>query len=387
MKFLIESFTEFTKRIQKMNELIEYNNGLDKNDMDKIYFISLKGKLYLLEDYDDIPDDIKTEIFNDTNINIENEDVIFVLSKEYNILCGYVEDDYLYIFRGNNHSYRLDSKDVLKVKQHFKCKYVNYTDSNYGDVINRESIRYVYHGTDYESAVAISKEGIKRNHYNKNHDISNNEYIYFSSDLYVALYQSMIKAKNNKTLPAIIRIDYSKLDKDLFIEDFDVIGDNYNNLENFFHIYPNLINSTYMKYRNKEGKIGDFAKNISDKLGVYGYKGDINPQRIEDIIMIDNDELLQSYIQKEQHGEDYDFKDKLNDVYNQTLDDYESISFTYVSKSEIGNYIDDNNDTCDNCNGFGVETCIYCDGGDEDCEECNGTNDITCTDCDGTGVK
>jgi hypothetical protein len=56
----------------------------------------------------------------------------------------------------------------------------------------------------------------------------------------------------------------------------------------------------------------------------------------------------------------------------------------YVLK--VYNEPDYEQESCDDCNGYGRESCDSCNGdGDVECDECEGTGELECSSCDGSG--
>jgi hypothetical protein len=56
----------------------------------------------------------------------------------------------------------------------------------------------------------------------------------------------------------------------------------------------------------------------------------------------------------------------------------------YVLK--VYNEPDYEQESCDDCNGYGRESCDSCNGdGDVECDECEGTGQLECSSCDGSG--
>jgi hypothetical protein len=56
----------------------------------------------------------------------------------------------------------------------------------------------------------------------------------------------------------------------------------------------------------------------------------------------------------------------------------------YVLK--VYNEPDYEQESCDDCNGYGRESCDRCNGdGDVECDECEGTGELECSSCDGSG--
>jgi hypothetical protein len=106
------------------------------------------------------------------------------------------------------------------------------------------------------------------------------------------------------------------------------------------------------------------------------------------IIQLKRDDMVTLFLSKLSNG------DKVKVAYATyfLLKDFNEIEIKNIINNlryyvlKVYNEPDYEQESCDDCNGYGRESCDSCNGdGDVECDECEGTGELECSSCDGSG--
>lgn len=275
----IKRFNEFI-----LNELYVHKNSDELNDKK---FLLYKENLWIFDEDEwiDLYEDINKALGKDILTDDYDDSMTTIREEYFYILIGYISNDVIYLegsgdFRESEHS-----PDLFKLKKELNLPIrINYDDhgSIYQNTLNvnvfKEKLenRKFYHGTSLNFLRSILKTGLKPNEDVTNYEFVNHrDKIFFTLNKEKALFHAINAARYNKSFPIIIEFkvpDVSKLviDYDLAVQIYGSKSDIVKNLD-----YDRF---TKIKSDNK-----GYLKDITNKIGVFGYKGRIPVSHITDI--------------------------------------------------------------------------------------------------------
>ena len=328
---------KYIKRFNKweiINEL--YVHTSDKEDLDGKYFILYKKDLWIFDDNEWEDNEIWEEVNDSTDSLLFNSDLYSSLqevsSEHAYILTGQIEGGYILLNGGENFRHSKSSPDLIKLKKEINLPIkVNYRKGIYLDGDGEHIVNelgelkdvHFYHGTSTKYLKEISKKGIRPMAQNTNFKkIKHRDKIFFTSNIEKALFHANTTALNTQSFPIILKFkvpDTSKLviDYDVSIDFYGVENDQNDHLG-----YSDIHRGTGGYSRGKSIIDDSEDINISNKLGIFGYKGRIPPSHIEvlfdSIILSRNvyllDDELKEYYYTEELTYESDIWDHFSDV-------------------------------------------------------------------------
>lgn len=173
--------------------------------------------------------------------------------------------------------------------------------------------RRFYHGTSLNFLPQILQKGLMPTRHTNYAGVNHNNKIFFTLNLETAQFHSMNAALQNKSFPIIVELkipDASKL-----IVDYDLARDVYGDKSK---IMKHLDYHKFHKGAENDG-IG-YKKDITNKIGIYGYIGRIPVTYVQDI-WID----LYTY-------------SNYQDIFNPELGEYDSESDVWSEFSDVSDW-------------------------------------------------
>ena len=245
-------------------------------------------------------------------------DSMVTLREQYpNIIKGEIENNIIVLtdYNGLRHSEHSDDLRKLSKELGMGIK-VNH---NTGSYLQNEEDLYVfpekkklsnrtfYHGTCLKYLKDILNTGIKPVQHSNFESINHENKVFFTLNQEKAVFHSYQSAKKNNSFPIIIELkvpDVSKL-----VVDYDLAGDIYGDGHDIMNDlgYSNI--ETYFK---KSGI--DYEKDITNKIGIYGYLGRIPVTHIQNIWMDLNSFQDLQYIFNPNYGEG-NIEEQLDDLH------------------------------------------------------------------------
>lgn len=322
----------------KLNELFVHKNKRIK---------SLNGKNFILYKKDlwifDEEEWVKKKIYSSLNqaygkniTTVDLHDSLTTIKEEHlDILYGRIDDNVIYIeneFRHSEHSedlFKLKTELGLNIK--LRYSHGNYMDKESELDINIEKKklqdRKFFHGTSLNFLPEILKKGLIPTKHTNYKQIIHEDKIFFTLNIEKSLYHAFHSAQINKSFPIIIELKVPDINK--LIVDYDLAKKVYGD-------YSDITNKHgYDEFDTKFKEEGiDYKKDITNKIGVYGYIGRIPVSFIQDIwIDLTTYRNLQNYFNPEL-GEG---------VFDETIwDDFEDVQYwDEVDKNQILRIIED----------------------------------------------
>lgn len=271
---------KYLKRYVDMINELKVHNILDDN---YDTFIYCKGDLFVFEesDWSKISEEI-LESLSTKGVSTKWVDTDYFNYYEFeeilDLIVGGIEDNYLHI-QGGDYRNSTDSADIKKILKELNLKGVKVinTEPETGeeDHFTDEEGKY-YHGTCLKFLNNIYKKGIQPNDISNFGDIKTKGMVFFTSNYEKAVWHSKKAASVNNSYPCVIELRVP--DKSKMIVDFDLANAYYSDDSKIKDIgyEPNK-----NRYRNNY----DTKRDISNKIGVFGYKGRIPSNHIDKAII------------------------------------------------------------------------------------------------------
>lgn len=281
----IKKFQEYLK----VNEL--YVHKKKKEDLEGKHFILFQKDLWVFseEEWE------KKKYYNALNkaygkkiASADLWDTVQSIQESYfDILTGKIEDGTIYIeLRGSDFRHSEHSDDLFKLKSElnmpvkvrfYSGQYMDKEEEAYLDIEKKKlEQRKFYHGTCLKFLPQILKNGLIPTPHTNYKDIEHENKIFFSLNIEKAQYHAFHAAKINESFPIIVELripDVSKL-----IVDYDLARDVYGDDS---EIMKDLGYDEFNKGYKRSGM--GYKKDITNKIGVYGYIGRIPATYLQDI--------------------------------------------------------------------------------------------------------
>ncbi|MFM2392115.1 MAG: Vibrio phage, partial [Bacteroidota bacterium] len=205
----------------------------------------------------------------------------------FDVLTGRIEDGTIYIdlsgsdFRHSEHStdlIKLKNELDMPVKVRFNSgRYMEKEEELDVDVAKKKlANRRFFHGTSLNFLPQILQKGLTPTDHTNYKYIEHDNKIFFTMNLEKAQYHAFNAAQINKSFPIIVELripDVSKL-----VVDYDLARDVYGDKSK---IMKQLGYSKFNKGYERDGM--GYKKDITNKIGIYGYVGRIPATYIKDI--------------------------------------------------------------------------------------------------------
>lgn len=283
----------------KLNELYVHK---EVEDLEDSKFILYKKDLFIFDE--STWSETIESLIHDSNLNFDfsNIDDMYTSLNELkeerpDIIIGYISNNTAYI-ETFEHSHSEHSDDIKKLSQELKMTIkFKYFDDMSGGYDNDQFItrnieqkklkdRIFYHGTCLKFLESILSKGLIPTKDTNFSGIDHNNKIFMSLNIEKAVFHAHHAAKTQNSFPIIISFkvpDTSKL-----IPDYDLTRDVYGDKSDIMKKY------NYDKIKTglsvKRGIGYGSNKDITNKIGIYGYLGRIPASMIGDI-WIDTDTL------------------------------------------------------------------------------------------------
>lgn len=272
-------------RLKYINELINHNKQDDYNDTS---FVLYKSDVWFFTEkqFKKIKLEL-TKVFNnkiDLSYTSNIHDLIDALIEFPLILCGYIRNNEV-IIQSSDFSHSFNSSDVKKLYNIVKLPiYVINHDGDEKQLLDisktYDKDTIYYHGTCLKFLPDILKYGIKPKDF-ANYDVNHTDKIFFTTDLNKANFHGLTTSINNKSFPIIVA--FKVPDSDKLIPDYDlaitVYGKEHDIIKKHeydkFDLAKDYGNEPNLKY----------DRNITNKIGVFGYLGRIPTSFIVDIFI------------------------------------------------------------------------------------------------------
>lgn len=280
----IKKFEEYNK----INELFIHKNKRIKT-LDNKFFILYKKDLWIFDENEWI----KKKIYNVLNkaygkiiASDSLEDTLIEIQESfYDILCGYIKNKTIFLKISGDFRHSEHSDDLFKLEKELKMPIkLNYHTGIHLEVeeeldINTEKKklqnRTFYHGTCLKFLNKILKIGITPTKHSNYNIINHIDKIFFTLNLEKANLHAFNSSKKNNSFPIIISFNVPDINK--LIPDFDLAIDAYGSNSEVSKT------SNYHKFNNTTNSKMNYNKDITKKIGIFGYKGRIPPSHINDI--------------------------------------------------------------------------------------------------------
>jgi hypothetical protein len=344
-----------------INELvIQTPIKLKKKNLDGKIVVSFRGKVWLLEDNDDL-DETKsalTQIGTAISNYYKKGNVVWVkdlsdlewLPEKYpDVIIGKIEDNHLEItspyMRHSANS--VDMKKLLKTLD-LEALRVSYTNNITDDTIDFEEkpSDIFYHATNIKYMRSIIKKGLLPRQYtdapSSYEDIEHYDKIFLTTKLDNVYYQALTQLHSIGNFPVILEL--SVPDKTKLVVDYDLAVD-------FMLDHPETDRLGYKEiyYDVNRGVKNLFnadkpsieMKNIQHRLGIFGYMGRIAPSFIKWVYI--NRDAYREYALQEVIGGDDDIDIGLmKDWVKLSL--YELLEFMIIVEDELNTDYDEEYD-------------------------------------------
>lgn len=309
---------------KKTNELYVHNKS---KDLDDKYFILYQKDLWLFTKDEWISKKYYNVLNKAYGKRIASVDLYGtfnnIVEKYLDILSGKIINDIIYIeldnhtFRHSEHSddlYKLKSELDMPIKLSFRSG-INMDNEEELDInIEKKKIknRTFYHGTSLNFLPQILKVGISPTKHTNYPKINHNNKIFITLNMEAAYSYAFHSAMKNGSFPIILEVKVPDIDK--LIVDYDLGRDVYGDGSNIMRdLDYNKFNISY-----KVPGI-DYKKDITNKIGIYGYLGRIPASHLQDVWIDMVTYADAQYIFNPVNGEfssDADVWDEFNDVKN-----------------------------------------------------------------------
>lgn len=335
---MIKRFNEYVKIYELY---VNKDLNLDSEELNDKYIILYRKDLWIFDE-----DEWNTEEFyNSINTaygeDILNEDLydsLCIIREKYlDIITGQISDNTIYIdsndgFRHSEHSddlYKLKKElDMPIVVRYYTGKYLDKEEESIIDIKKKKlQHRTFYHGTCLKFLPNIIKSGIKQTHHTNFKDITHTDKIFFTLNIDKAQFYAFNSASINKSFPIIIEFNIPDVNK--LVVDYDlarsIYGDKSKELSN-----------NYIDFKKGFIQKGiGYKKDITNKIGVYGYNGRIPSSYIQNISIDLVAYRDNQYLFNPNYGEMYMDDDDLSSY----IDSIENWSI--INKNKIMDILDD----------------------------------------------